>query len=184
MAFFLTRKYVYFNAALLFLLVIVWCVSSTHLVVRSFREEPHLFYGTLSHASIPSLFGGTDIPFLDKTYFQINGDKDVTFVLYATGEMNEILSEWYDFADVDAASIPLEIWASRVKDNLFVVQSISTSEGGLEWEELADYMVGNLLVVAGIVLFSFIGMVVFVILGIKTKVPRRRLVRHMGGNPA
>ena len=92
--------------------------------------------------------------------------------------------KWYDFADVDAASIPLEIWASRVKDNLFVVQSISTSEGGLEWEELADYMVGNLLVVAGIVLFSFIGMVVFVILGIKTKVPRRRLVRHMGGNPA
>ena len=82
------------------------------------------------------------------------------------------------------ASIPLEIWASRVKDNLFVVQSISTSEGGLEWEELADYMVGNLLVVAGIVLFSFIGMVVFAILGIKTKVPRRRLVRHMGGNPA
>ena len=178
MAFFHSRKYVYFNAALLFLLVIVWCVSSTHIVVRSFREEPLLFYGTLSHASIPSLFGGTDIPFLDKTYFQINGDKEATFVLYATGEMNEILSEWFSFADVDAANVPLEIWASRVKDNLFVVQSISTSEGGLEWEELADYTVENLLVVAGIVLFSFIGMIVFIILGIKTKMPRARRLDH------
>jgi hypothetical protein len=59
---------------------------------------------------------------------------------------------------------------------VYVVQSISTKDGGLEWEEIADYQIEHLLVVAGIVLFSFIGMVVFLVLGIKTK---RRLVRRV-----
>lgn len=174
--FFQSRKYVYLNTSLLFLLVIAWCVSSTHLVVRSFIAEPHLFYGTLSHASIPSLFGGTNIPFLDKTYFQINGDKDATFILYSSQELNDDLSEWFSFASPDAAQIPLEIWAARVTDKVYVVQSISTKDGGLEWEEIADYQIEHLLVVAGIVLFSFIGMVVFLVLGIKTK---KRLVRRV-----
>ena len=172
--FFQTRKYFYLNTALLFLLVIVWCVSSTHLVVRSFMSEPHLFYGTLSHASIPSLFGGTNIPFLDKTYFQINGDKNVTFILYSSSEINDYMSEWFDFSDVNASKVPLEIWAARVKDNVFVVQSMATTDGGLEWEELAEYQIENLLVVAGITLASSIGMVLFLVLGIRTKVKRVR----------
>lgn len=176
--FFQTRKYVYFNISLLFLLVIAWCVSSTHLVVRSFLTEPHLFYGTLSHASIPSLFGGTNIPFLDKTFFQINGDKDVMFILYSSSDINDEMSEWFDFSDVNASRVPLEIWAARVKDNVFVVQSMATTDGGLEWEELAEYQIENLLVVAGIALLSFIGMIVFLVLGIKTKMPRVRRLDH------
>jgi len=185
MLFFQTRKYVYLNAALLFLLVIVWCVGSTHLVVRSLLVEPHLFYGTLSHASIPSLFGGSNIPFLDKTYFQMNGDKDATFVLYSSAEMNEDMAEWYSFADMDASSIPLEIFAARVKDNVFVVQSIATNEGSLEWDELVEYQIEYLLIYAAIVLVCLIGFIVFLVLGIKTKMPRRRRIpRSDEGDPA
>ena len=83
LAFLQTRKSAFFNIALLFLVAVVWCVASTHYVARSFFKEEHLFYGTVSHASIPSLFGGTDIPFLDRTFFQINGDKDITFDIVA-----------------------------------------------------------------------------------------------------
>lgn len=169
--FFQTRKYAYLNASLLFLLVIVWCVSCSHLVLRSFFTEPHLFYGTLSHASIPSLFGGSNIPFLDKTYFQINGDKEATFVLYSSQELNDELSEWFSFASVDAAETPLEIWAARVKDNVYVVQSIATRDGGLDWEVLSDYQMEYLLVYAGIAFLSFIAMMVFLVLGIMTKLP-------------
>lgn len=130
-SFFRTRKYAYLNASLLFLLIIAWCVSCTHLVVRSFFTEPHLFYGTLSHASIPSLFGGSNIPFLDKTYFQINGDKEATFVLYTSQELNDELSEWFSFASVDAAEIPLEIWAARVKDNVMWCSPLR--QGTVDW---------------------------------------------------
>lgn len=177
-SFFQTRKYVYLNTSLLFLLIIAWCVSCTHLVVRSFFSEPHLFYGTLSHASIPSLFGGSNIPFLDKTFFQINGDKDVTFILYSSQDLNDELAEWFSFASVDASSIPLEIYASRVKDNVFVVQSISTRDGGLDWEVLADYQMEYALIYAGITLLSFIAMVFFLVLGIITKLPPKIPPRH------
>lgn len=182
--FFQTRKYVYLNAALLFLLVIVWCVSSTHLVVRSLLVEPHLFYGSLSHASIPSLFGGSGIPFLDKTFFQINGDKQATFILYSSEDMNDEMSEWFSFADVDAAEKPLEIFAARVKDDVFVVQSIASYDGSLEWDELVEYQIEYLLVYAGVALVCLVGFIVFLVLGIKTKMPRRQLARSMDAGPA
>lgn len=180
--FFQTRKYVYLNASLIFLLVVIWCVSCTHLVVRSLLVEPHLFYGTLSHASIPSLFGGTNIPFLDKTFFQINSDEEATFILYSSEEMNEEMSEWFSFADEDAASIPLEIFAARAKDNVFVVQSIATNDGSLEWNELVEYQIEYLLVYGGVAFVCFLGFCVFFALGIKTKMPRRR--RFLDTDPA
>lgn len=138
--------------------------------------EPHLFYGSLSHASIPSLFGGSNLPFLDKTLFQINGDKEATFILYSSEAMNEEMSEWFSFADVNAAETPLEINAARAKDNVFVVQSIATNEGSLEWADLVGYQVENLIVYVGVAFISFIGFLVFLVLGIKTKMPRRRLM--------
>ena len=55
---------------------------------------------------------------------------------------------------------------------------MATTDGGLEWEELAEYQIENLLVVAGIALLSFIGMIVFLVLGIKTKMPRVRRLDH------
>ena len=182
--FFQTRKYVYLNTAILFLLVIVWCVSSTHLVVRSLLVEPHLFYGSLSRASIPSLFGGSGIPFLDKTFFQINGDEQATFILYSSEEMNEAMSEWFSFADVTAAEKSLEIVAARVKDDVFVVQSIAAADGSLEWDELVEYQIEYLLVYAGITFVCLVGFIVFLVLGIKKKMPPRYQTSFRDGGPA
>ncbi|WP_173366564.1 MULTISPECIES: hypothetical protein [unclassified Fibrobacter] len=175
LSFFQTRKSAYFNIALLFLVALVWCISSTHNVVRSFFKEEHLFYGTVSQASIPSLFGGTDIPFLDRTFFQINGDKDATFILYTSKEINDEMAEWFSFAEEGASEIPLEISAVRVKDNTFVVKYIGNSDGELDWETLVEYQISNLMVFGGIALICFVAMVVFAVLGIRTK--RRPLRR-------
>ena len=173
LAFLQTRKSAFFNIALLFLVAIVWCVASTHYVARSFFKEEHLFYGTVSHASIPSLFGGTDIPFLDRTFFQINGDKDVTFILYSSKEINDEMSEWFSFAEEGASEVPLEISAARINENTFVVKSIANNDGELEWDTLTEYQVSNLMVFGAIALGCCIAMVVFLILGIRTKLPRK-----------
>ena len=127
----------------------------------------------MSHASIPSLFGGTDIPFLDRTFFQINEDKDATFILYSSKEINDEMAEWFSFAADDAPEIPLEISAVRIKDNTFVVKSIANNDGELEWETLVEYQVSNLIVFGAIAIVCFIAMITFLILGIRTKLPRK-----------
>ena len=159
---------------LLFLVAVVWCVASTHYVARSFFKEEHLFYGTVSHASIPSLFGGTDIPFLDRTFFQINGDKDITFILYSSKEINDEMSEWFSFADEGASEVPLEISAVRINEKIFVVKSIANNDGELDWDTLTEYQVSNIFVFGAIAAACFIAMVVFLILGIRTKIPQGR----------
>ena len=93
-------------------------------------------------------------------------------------ELNDELSEWFSFASVDAAEIPLEIWAARVKDNVYVVQSIATRDGGLDWEVLSDYQIEFVLIYAGIALLSFIAMMVFFILGLMTKLPSKTLPKQ------
>lgn len=82
--------------------------------LKGLMQEEHLFYGTVSHAAIPSIFGGSNIPFFDKTIFQINGDDQANFILYASEDMLNNMAEWYSFASRDAGDIPLEISASRI----------------------------------------------------------------------
>lgn len=145
MKFFSSRKPVYLNFAFLFLFLGCWLFSYMFPVVKGlfqfedyqiqFRDN-HVFYGTVTRASIPSIFGGTDIPFFDKTTFQINGDGNVNFVLYASQELLDDMSDWFSFASKDAGSIPLEITAARVSDDCFVVHAISSAEGDLEYEDL------------------------------------------------
>lgn len=110
--------------------------------LKGMLYEDHLFYGTVTHASIPSIFGGSDIPFMDKTMFQINGDDQATFILYASQEMMDDMSEWFSFAAMDAGTIPLEISAARIDDHRFVVHSIASSDGELDFDDLVmDYQV-------------------------------------------
>ena len=94
MSFFTTRKPVYLNLSLLFAFLGGWIFSYLFPVVKSFIVEDDLFYGTVTHAAIPSVFGGSDIPFFDKTMFQINGDDQVTFVLYASKEILDEMLIW------------------------------------------------------------------------------------------
>lgn len=167
--YFQTRRSIFFNLALLFLLVVGWCVSYMQPVLRSFWQEEHLFYGKVSYAAIPSIFGGSNIPFMDKTYFQINGDTDATFVLYASDEMMDDMSDWFSFAAQNVEDVPLEISAVRLNGGKYVVKSLASTYGELDWETVSEYQLYYSLIGLGIVAVSAIGALTFIILGIRTK---------------
>ncbi|MBO7383120.1 MAG: hypothetical protein K6E57_04240 [Fibrobacter sp.] len=167
--YFRTRRSVYINISLLFLLIAVWCLSYMQPVLRSFFKEEHLFYGKVSYAAIPSLFGGSNIPFLDKTFFQLNGDTGATFVLYASQEMNEDMAEWFSFAAKNVEDVPIEVNAVRIAPDRFVVTSLATNEAELDWDTLFEYHVYYSLIGLGIVGAALAGMLTFLILGIRSK---------------
>lgn len=168
-SYFCSRRSAFFNIAFLFLIAIVWMLSYMQPVLRSFFKEDHIFYGKVSYAAIPSIFGGSKIPFLDKTYFQLNGDPGATFVLYASDEMLEEMSEWFSFSARDVEDIAIEVDAVRISQDKFVVKSISTSEYELDWEALSEYQLTCSLFGLGIVGVAFIWFLVFVVLGIRCK---------------
>lgn len=173
-SFFCTRRSIYFNISLIFLLIVVWCVAYMHPVLRSFFKEEHLFYGKVSYAAMPSIFGGSNIPFLDKTIFQINGDTDATFYLYASQEIMEDMSDWFNFAARNASDVPLEISAVRISSDRYIVKSMASTYGDLDWETVGEYHVYYSLVGLGIVLVAFIGWLVFVLLAIYATMKRKR----------
>lgn len=142
MRFFTSRKPALLNFSLLLMFLAGWLMSYLLPALKGLLQEEHLFYGTVSHAAIPSIFGGTNIPFFDKTIFQINGDDQVNFILYASEEMLDNMSEWYSFASRNAGDIPLEISASRVNDKTFIVHSMSSTDGEIDFDTLViDYQV-------------------------------------------
>ena len=105
-------------------------------------QEEHLFYGTVSHAAIPSIFGGSNVPFFDKTIFQINGDDQANFILYASKDILDNMAEWYSFASRNAGDVPLEISASRINEHTFIVHSLASTDGELDFDSLViDYQV-------------------------------------------
>lgn len=142
MRFFTTRKPALLNFSLLLMFLAGWLLSYLMPALKGLMHEEHLFYGTVSHAAIPSIFGGSNIPFFDKTIFQINGDDKANFILYASTDMLDSMSEWYSFASRNAGDIPLEISASRVNDNTFIVHSMSSTDGEIDFDTLVmEYQV-------------------------------------------
>lgn len=138
-------------------------------LAKSFFVEEHLLYGRVSYAAIPSLFGGSNIPFFDKTYFQINGDDNSTFVLYASKEILDGMSEWFSFAAANVDDIPLEILAARVGDR-FVVKSMASADGILDWDTLAvDYQFYCCFIGAIVEVVLAIAGIVFCILGLRRR---------------
>jgi hypothetical protein len=100
MSVFRVRKVAFINFGLLLIFLASWISWYIYPVARSITKEfsseygfaaaefeDHVFYGKVSYAAIPSLFGGSNIPFFDKIFFQINGDSGATFVLYANDEI-------------------------------------------------------------------------------------------------
>lgn len=167
LSYFYTKRSIFFNLALICLLVIIWCVAYMQPVLRSFFKDEHLFYGKISYAAMPSIFGGSNIPFMDKTIFKINGD-DATFLLYSSQEMNEDMSDWFNFAAVNAADVPLEISAVRINKNTYVVKSMASTFGELDWDTLAEYHVYNSIIGLGIITSSFLAWLIFMILGVRS----------------
>jgi len=139
MSIFRVRKVAFINFGLLLIFLASWISWYIYPLAKSFFVEESLFYGKVSYAAIPSLFGGSNLPFFDKTFFQINGDTKCTFVLYANDDLLDDMAEWFDFSAMNASEIPLEIYASRVGDK-FIVKSMASKNGELSWDDLsADY---------------------------------------------
>lgn len=166
---FRSRRSVYFNIALLLLLVVVWCVSYAGPVLQSFFKDEHLFYGRVSYAAIPSVFGGSNVPFLDKTFFRINGDDSATFVLYGSEEMLDSMSDWFNFAAVNVDEVPLEISAVRLSGNRYIVKSMASTYGELDWDTVVKYQLFYSLIVLGIIGVSSVGFLMFFIFAIRNR---------------
>lgn len=150
--FYVSRKPAYLHFSILFMFLAGWLLSYMMPALKGLAGDEKLFYGTVSHAAIPSIFGGSDIPFLDKTIFQINGDDKANFILYASKEMMDDMSDWFSFAAINAGDVPLQISAVRAKSNLFVVHSISSMEGEMDFDDLVmDYQVYYAFIGCGIV---------------------------------
>lgn len=170
MRFFTSRKPALLNFSLLFMFLATWLISYMMPAIRGLLQEEHLFYGTISHAAIPSIFGGSNIPFFDKTTFQINGDDQATFVLYASKEMLDDMSDWFSFAAINAGDIPLEISASRIDEKNFVVHSIASTDGEMDFDTLVmDYQVYYGFIGCAIVLAMVLASLVFFILWVVKK---------------
>lgn len=169
MSLFRVRKVVFVNFGLLLMFLSCWVSFYIYPLAKSFFVEEDLFYGKVSYAAIPSLFGGSNLPFFDKTFFQINGDTECTFVLYASDEILDRMAEWFDFSAVNASEVPLEIYASRV-GNKFIVKSMASTDGELSWDELAiDYQFYCCFVGVSVVALMFIGGLVLLLVGILHK---------------
>lgn len=165
--FFKTRRLGFFNFGLLFIFLSLWIFSYMRPLLKSFDvEDYHLLFGKVSYAAIPSLFGGSDIPFFDKTFFQINGDDNSTFVLYASKEILDEMSERFSFAAANVNDIPLEILAARVGDR-FIVKGMASADWILDpevlsedyqkrWCRMGEMVVGSLAIVGGV--FCFLGL--------------------------
>ena len=172
MSVFRVRKVAFINFGLLLIFLASWISWYIYPLAKSFFVEEDLFYGKVSYAAIPSLFGGTNLPFFDKTFFQINGDTKCTFVLYASDEILDRMAEWFDFSAMNASEVPLEIYASRVGGK-FIVKSMDSTEGELSWDELSiDYQFYCCFVGLCIVAVMFVGGLVLVLVGVLHK-PRQ-----------
>ena len=195
MSIFRVRKVAFINFGLLFIFLASWISWYIYPLARSITKEftayemtdgsfeygfseelgflsEHVFFGKVSYAAIPKLFGGTNIPFFDKVYFQLNGDSKSTFVLYVNDEILDEMAEWYDFGAMNASDVPMEVRAVKVGDK-YIVKSMKSTDGELGWEFLMDgYHFYWCFVGIGLVSIMFVFGLVLVVVGIMHK-PRR-----------
>lgn len=163
------RKVAFVNFGLLLMFLASWISWYIYPLAKSFFVEEDLFYGKVSYAAIPSLFGGSNLPFFDKTFFQINGDTQCTFVLYASDEVLDNMAEWFDFSASNASEVPLEIYAARVGDK-FIVKSMASTNGELSWDELSiDYQFYCCFVGITLVFLMFCAGLVLILVGLLRK---------------
>jgi hypothetical protein len=171
MRFYTSRKPALLNFSLLLFFLAGWLFSYIMPALKGLMQEEHLFYGTVSHAAIPSIFGGSNIPFFDKTIFQINGDDQANFILYASEDMLNNMAEWYSFASRDAGDIPLEISVSRIDNKTFIVHSLASTDGEMNFDTLViDYQVYNAFIGCAIVLaLALVSVILFILWIVKKR---------------
>lgn len=128
------------NVAILSAFIMIWLFSYMKPIFKSLLVEEHLFYGTVSFVSVPSVFGNTHIPFLDKEMFSINNDKSASFHLYLSTSQKEEMDPWFRWWDEQKQTpVPLEIKAARVNKSTWIIKGLATSDGTLPRDSINDY---------------------------------------------
>ena len=90
MSIFRVRKVAFINFGLLLIFLASWVSWYIYPLARSITKEfsfeygfaaaeweEHVFYGKVSFAAVPSLFGGSNIPFFDKVFSSSMGTASV-----------------------------------------------------------------------------------------------------------
>ena len=161
MRFYTSRKPALLNFSLLLIFLAGWLTSYLMPALKGLMQEEHLFYGTVSHAAIPSIFGGSNIPFFDD---------QVNFILYASADILDNMADWYSFASRNAGDIPLEISASRIDDKTFIVHSLASTDGEMDFDTLViDYQVYYAFIGCAIVLALALASITLFILWVVKK---------------
>lgn len=128
------------NLAILSLFMMIWFFGYMKPIFSSLFKESNLFYGTVSFIAVPSVFGNTNIPFLDKLIFNINNDKEASFYLYLSPQEKIDMTSWFSWWDTkNQAPIPLEIEAVRINKSTWVVKKLSTIDGSISEEILKNF---------------------------------------------
>jgi hypothetical protein len=65
--------------------------------------------------------------------------------------------------------VPLEISAVRLSDNRYIVKSLASTYGELDWETVSEYQLVNSLIALGIIGVCSVGFLIFFILAIRNK---------------
>ena len=106
----------------------------------------------------------------DMVIFQINGDDQVNFILYASADILDNMADWYSFASRNAGDIPLEISASRIDDKTFIVHSLASTDGEMDFDTLViDYQVYYAFIGCAIVLALALASITLFILWVVKK---------------
>lgn len=128
------------NLAIFSTFIMVWLFGYMKPIFSSLFEEDDLFYGTVSFIAIPSVFGNSNIPFLDKQMFKINNDKNANFHLYLSRQQKIEMQEWFRWWDAEEQMpIALEIKAARINKSTWIVKELNTFDGSISKEVLDDY---------------------------------------------
>lgn len=128
------------NVAILSAFIMIWLFSYMKPIFKSLVVEEQLFYGTVTFVAVPSVFGNSHIPFLDKEMFSINNDKNASFHLYLSTAQKEEMDPWFRWWDEQTQTpVPLEIKAARINKSTWIIKGITTSDGELSKDSINNY---------------------------------------------
>ena len=83
--------------------------------------------------------------------------------------MLDSMSDWFNFAAVNVDEVPLEISAVRLSGNRYIVKSLASTYGELDWDTLVEYQLFYSLIVLGVIGVCSVGFLIFFILAIKKR---------------
>ncbi|MCI5601422.1 MAG: hypothetical protein SOZ02_06255 [Hallerella porci] len=127
-----------------------FCFLASYLFVQTFPfyksigGDEDIFYGKISSVSLVRGWSGSHVPLLDKTFFNLNGDKNAVFMLALPGSEKNLLKQWITFWSETGMPAPIEVRGVRISDSEWVVTGIAGNDGTLASEEIRDFHLRSL----------------------------------------